>query len=123
MHELTLCKNILDIVISKLPVGAVLKAIYLEVGALAAVDAQALQFGFGLCAKGTLAEGARLKVIEVAGKAHCQDCDYTFSIAHRYDACDQCGGHALLILSGEELNVKSLEVMSCAESVGVEQKK
>lgn len=112
MHEMSLCEGILQILEDQAqPQGyASVKTVWLEVGALAGVEMEALKFAFDVVTKGTLADGAKLEVIEVEGQAWCLPCEKTISINARFDACPECGSHQLQICGGEELQVKELEV-------------
>ncbi|OGV48999.1 MAG: hypothetical protein A3F46_07400 [Legionellales bacterium RIFCSPHIGHO2_12_FULL_42_9] len=58
MHELSLCRAILDIINEHIAGKHCnrVKKIIIEVGQLAAVDESALRFGFEAITKGTLAE-------------------------------------------------------------------
>jgi len=112
MHELWLCKNILEIVNQQaVKTKCVLvKKVYLEIGQLAAVEKSALIFCFNVIAQGTIAEQAILEIIEIPGKAVCDSCQKTVSLNQYYDSCQFCGNFALSIIQGEELRVKSMEV-------------
>lgn len=116
MHELTLCRNIVDIAVSNVSGNRKIKKINLEVGKLALIDKQALLFSFDLVAQKTLAADATLSIIEIESKARCNVCHCVFALLQRYDACPRCNGHSLSILLGEELRIKSMEVEGCVES-------
>lgn len=113
MHELTLCQRIMSIIneYSRGKNYHRVKKIVLEIGQLAAVDEEALRFGFDVVAKGTLAEGAILDVIEIEGQAICDACQKTGKLKHYYDACQNCGHYSLTITQGEELRVSCMEVV------------
>ena len=112
MHELSLCEGILRIIEDQAAVRDYrrVKTVWLEVGALAAVEVEALRFGFDVVMKESIAADARLEIIEVPGRAWCLQCMKTIEIAARYDACPECGGHQLQVNGGEELRIKELEV-------------
>lgn len=112
MHELSLCRSILDIVNEHIDGKNCrrVKRISLEIGQLAAVDELALRFGFEVLSKGTLAEQAILDIIEIEGKALCDTCLKTVKLKNYYDACQTCGHCSLTITQGEELRVKFLEI-------------
>lgn len=113
MHELSLCRNLLDIINAYAqgkPVKGITK-ITLEVGQLAAVDESALRFGFEMSAKGTLAENAVLDIIMVEGQALCNACHQHVKLRHYYDACQNCGQFSLTVTQGEELRIQSMEVI------------
>lgn len=112
MHELSLCRSILDIVNEHITGKKCtsVKRISLEIGQLAAVDKSALRFGFEAISKGTIAERATLDIIEVEGEALCDTCQKTVKLKHYYDACQTCGHFSLTITQGEELRVKFMEI-------------
>lgn len=113
MHELWICQNILKIVQAQARQQKCVrvKVIYLEVGKLAMIDKSALLFGFDVLAKDTIAENAVLKFIDVDGLAWCEACQKSFQV-HRYgEICKNCGSFSLTIKTGEELQVKSMEIV------------
>lgn len=112
MHELSLCKNILEIVNQKLHEIECkrVKKIYLEIGELIAVEKSTLIFSFDIAAKETLAKNAILEIISVSGEAICDVCHKNVSIHNYSEACQYCGNFRLTITRGEEFYVKSMEV-------------
>lgn len=113
MHELSLCRAILGIVNEHLEGrgAASVKRLTLEIGQLAAVDHHALLFAFEAFARGTPLEGACLDILTVPGLALCAGCRKETVLQHYYDACQHCGQFALSILQGEEMRVKSMEIV------------
>lgn len=111
MHELTLCKTILDMVTKHAIENGIDKiaSIYLELGELAAVDKSALLFCFPIAAQKTIAEKAQLEIIDISGVASCEQCQKTVTITKRYSTCPDCSGFLLDIIQGDEFRVKSLE--------------
>ena len=85
-------------------------AVWLEIGALAGVEIEAMRFCFEAVKRGTLAEDARLEILEMPGRAWCLPCAQTVEIEQRFDACPNCGSYQLQVTGGEELRVKELEV-------------
>ena len=112
MHELWLCKSILEILTQKALEKKCtrVKQIVLEIGQLAAIDKAALIFSFNIATEGTLAENARLQIIDIPAEAFCESCQKTGPVQQYYDACQSCGAHALNITQGEELRVQSMVV-------------
>ena len=113
MHELSLCRSLLDIINEHLA-GKHFKCVTkvtLEVGQLAAVDESALRFGFDIVTKGTFAEGAILEIHTVGGLAICNMCHQCVKLDNYYDACQNCGQFSLTATQGEELRVLSMEVI------------
>jgi len=86
------------------------KSVWLEIGPLAGVELDALRFGFEVVTRNSLAEGAKLEIIEMPGQAWCLQCSKTVPVSQRFDACPECGSYQLQITGGEELRIKELEV-------------
>jgi len=113
MHEMSLCENIRE----DLEQQAVLhnfsrvKTVWLEIGKLSSVEPEALRFGFDVVMKGSLAEAAKLEIIEVEGQAWCFQCQQNVNIAHRYDGCPLCGAYQVQVSGGEQMRIKELEVV------------
>ena len=112
MHEMALCES----VIAAIEDSAVanhftrVRKVRLEIGRFAGVEVSALRFGFDVVARGTLCEGAELVVLEPKGRAWCFDCSETVELDERLDPCPLCGGLRLQPVSGNEMNIKDLEV-------------
>ncbi len=112
MHEMSLAMGVLQIVEDAACAQSFqrVKTVFLEIGELAAVEPEALRFCFDAVIRGTLAEGALLEVIEVAGEGLCFNCHQTVPLAARYDPCPACGGYPVQATGGTEMRVKELEV-------------
>jgi hydrogenase nickel incorporation protein HypA/HybF len=112
MHEMSLCEGVLRILEEQARVNNFtrVKTVWLEIGDLSSVEKEAMRFGFDVVMKGSLADGAKLEIIEVPGQAWCMQCMKPVTIKHRYDACSDCGGHQLQVTGGEEMRIKELEV-------------
>lgn len=112
MHELSLCTSIIK-VIEDLTAGKPINrvtAVALEIGVLANVEPQALQFGFAAAARGTVADGAQLQIDATPGRAWCPRCAVELTVTRRYADCPSCGAPAMSIEGGDRLSVKHLEV-------------
>ncbi len=86
------------------------RTVRLEIGALAAVECEALRFAFEVVKLGSIAETAALDIVEVPGTAWCLRCSRSLTIAGRGDPCPHCGGYQLQITGGTEMRVKELEL-------------
>ena len=112
MHEMSLCESILGILEENARsqgFGRV-KAVWLEIGALAGVEVEAMRFSFEVVTRGTLADRARLEIIDVPGRAWCLQCGKSVPVRQRFDACPDCGSYQLQVTAGEEMKIKELEV-------------
>ena len=112
MHEMALCESIRCTLEeqSRLQRFSRVARVSLEVGPLSGVEVEALRFGFDVVMRGSVADGARLEIIESPAEAWCMQCAHVVAIAARFDACGKCGSHQLQVTSGEELKIKELEV-------------
>lgn len=112
MHEMSLAEGVLQLVedgARRHGAGGV-KAVWLEIGALAQVEVDALHFCFDAVTRGSVAEGARLEIVARPGAAWCMPCGERVAIARRGDACPSCGSHQLQVVQGEEMRVTEIEV-------------
>jgi len=112
MHEMSLCEGVLQILEDNARsqgFGCV-KTVWLEIGGLSGVEIEAMRFGFDAVMRGTLADNARLEIVEVPGEAWCMQCAKTVPLKHRFDACPDCGSYQLQVTGGEEMKLRELEV-------------
>ncbi len=112
MHEMSLCENILQIIEDNAMSQGFnkVKVVWLEIGSLSGVEVDAMRFGFDVVTRSSLADHARLEIIEVPGEAWCMPCSKTVPVKQRFDACPNCGSYQLQVTSGEEMRIKELEV-------------
>lgn len=113
MHELSLCLSMLDLIGERLRAEGAERVLRVgvEVGALGHVEPQALAFCFDSAARGGPAEGARLEIRNIPGRAWCFDCGDAVPIAQRGADCPRCGGAALRVEDGEQLRVTEMEIV------------
>jgi hydrogenase nickel incorporation protein HypA/HybF len=112
MHELGITHNIVAIV-DEAAMGRRVTRVTLEVGRLSGVASDAIAFCFDVVTAGTPLEGATLEILEIEGRARCDSCGSEFAMETLFAACP-CGSHQLTLLQGEELNVKSMELVEAA---------
>lgn len=112
MHELSLMEGMVaDLEAEAANQGfARICRIRLEVGRLSGVEVEALRFAFGPATEGSLAEGADLEILEIAGTGRCQACGAEVEIAARFDPCPTCGDGFVQVSGGTELRIKDLDV-------------
>ncbi|HEY4104912.1 MAG TPA: hydrogenase maturation nickel metallochaperone HypA [Polyangiaceae bacterium] len=109
MHELALTQDLVGLIAENCA-GRRVTRVVLEVGKLAAVVPDAFRFCFELCAEGTPAEGAALEIVELPGRGKCRDCERENQLDSVFDRC-ACGSLALEFLSGEQLQLREVEVV------------
>jgi hydrogenase nickel incorporation protein HypA/HybF len=112
MHEMSLAEGMLQLVEdgARQNAASAVKAVWLEIGALARVEIDALRFCFDAVTRGTLAEGARLEIVATPGAAWCMPCGKRVAIERIGDPCPQCGCHQLQVVQGEAMRVREIEV-------------
>jgi hydrogenase nickel incorporation protein HypA/HybF len=79
-------------------------------GRLRQVVPDALEFAFGIVARETVCEGARLEQVIVPARLRCAPCAHAWEVEAPAFRCPRCGGIEVAVLSGEELQVESIEV-------------
>jgi hydrogenase nickel incorporation protein HypA/HybF len=112
MHEMAISESIVGILEdeARRQQYARVRTVWLEIGPLSGIETEALRFTFDVAAKGTLAEDAKLEIIETEALAWCLPCERVVPIRQRFDACPRCGAHQLQVTTGEEMRIKELEV-------------
>ena len=112
MHELSLAEGVLQIVedAARTQQFVRVKAVVLEIGRLSTVEPESMRFCFDAVIRGSVAEGARLEILDTPGKAWCMECSKEVALETRYDPCPDCGGFQLEVTGGTEMRVKELEV-------------
>lgn len=112
MHEMSLAEGVLQLMEDAAVAEgfAKVKAVWLEIGQLSAVEVEAMRFCFDAVTRGSLADGATLHIIEQPGQGWCMQCAATVAISERFGACPRCGSHQVQATGGTEMRVKELEV-------------
>lgn len=112
MHEMSLAEGIVQLVEDAVRTDACskVKVVWLEIGQLAAVEKEALRFCFDAVARDTIAQNARLEIIEIPGQGRCMKCEAEVAVAALYEACPVCGSYQVKVTGGDAMRVKELEV-------------
>lgn len=115
MHELPITERILKIVLKHAEKNHVRKvvAIHLEIGKLSDLEDDWIQRYFDYLSKGTVAEGAKLRIEKMPITIRCHACSTSYEAeARKMDdsACPACGEKEGTLLSGREYTVKEIEV-------------
>jgi hydrogenase nickel incorporation protein HypA/HybF len=112
MHEIGIASSIIETVAKEMAVHPLARAerIGVRIGALAAVDASALQFCFEVLVRETELECVKLE-IEVVPRRHlCRNCGNEFEVKDYDFQCPRCERFAPECISGDELELAFLEV-------------
>jgi len=112
MHEMSLALNIVELAeqAARDADATRITAIEIDVGEIAGVMLDALEFSLSVATRSTLAEEAKLTLHLIPGSAKCKDCGRTFHISERWAVCPLCGGLSFDILAGKELTIKSIDI-------------
>ena len=112
MHELGIAQGILDLVQQHVPQdqARAVRAVSVRLGALSGVVADSLEFCFEAIVAGTPYAGASLSIDRVPTRAACDDCTREFDIDDLVFRCPHCGGPHIRLVSGDELQVTSVEL-------------
>jgi hydrogenase nickel incorporation protein HypA/HybF len=90
--------------------ACIVERIDLEIGLLAGVQTEALDFAWNCATENTVLEKAERIIHWIDGKAKCHDCDLEFRIRKLFDPCPNCNQYLTSLISGKELRVKSLVI-------------
>lgn len=111
MHELSLSRRLIDIVINHAHRHGLRQVtdVRLTVGALSCVEPDALFFCFDAVARETPAEGAMLSITVVPSQAWCWSCSRTVEVTDRNGGCPDCGKATVRAADPRELRVTEIE--------------
>jgi hydrogenase nickel incorporation protein HypA/HybF len=113
MHEMSLAESVLQIIEDSVRNQHVnrVRSVVLEIGALSAVEPDAMRFCFEAVTRGSIANGAQLEIIMQPGQASCMACGaVSILLADRFDLCPECQSARILITGGDAMRVKELAV-------------
>jgi len=109
MHELALCRAVVETAVRHAS-GRPVTRVSLRVGRLRQAIPGTLDFYFDIVARGTPCEGARLEHTVVPAWLRCEACAHEWEIDEPRFGCPACASTQVRVLSGEELEVESIEV-------------
>ncbi|MCF8237636.1 MAG: hydrogenase maturation nickel metallochaperone HypA [Saprospiraceae bacterium] len=112
MHELSIAMSIVDIAreaVEKAGAQAV-EHIELEIGQLAGIELQALEFAWSEAVRGSVLAHATKSINHISGEARCMECNTAFPIQAAYDRCPSCTSLFIEVVHGKELRVHALTV-------------
>jgi hydrogenase nickel incorporation protein HypA/HybF len=87
-----------------------IESIELEIGTLAGVMPEALEFCFTAAAGDTLAQGAELKIRTIPARGKCPSCAGECDILSFAEPCPQCGGPLLNLSQGRDLRILAITI-------------
>jgi hydrogenase nickel incorporation protein HypA/HybF len=109
MHELSVSAAIVDTAV-KHAAGRKVLLVSVRLGHLRQVVPDSLAFYFDLCSRDTVCEGASLEYEVVPAVLRCEPCAREWAVSEPAFRCPTCDGARVVTVSGEELEVASIEV-------------
>lgn len=112
MHELSIVMSIVEIAEEQVKKNHASKVetIELEIGTMAGVEWEALDFAWSAAVKHTVLEDAEREIHHIKAKARCMECGLEFNVTERFQPCPVCRDFLTEFVQGKELRVKSLTV-------------
>ena len=116
MHELAICQALLDEVgrVARERRAERVAAVRVRCGALAGVEPGLLERAYEVARSGTLAEDAILTIEESPVRVYCPRCGSESEATPQRLLCGACGDWRTKVVSGEELLLMSVELVSTA---------
>jgi hydrogenase nickel incorporation protein HypA/HybF len=90
--------------------GRAVVAVGLRIGNWRLVVKDSLEFYYEVLARGTALEGSRLEIETVEATSACRRCGQVFTAQAPLLVCPECGGPGGELLTGQELNLVSVEL-------------
>lgn len=112
MHELSIAQSIVRLSEQQAREhhSTEVEEVELEIGRLAGVELQTLDFAMESAVKGTMLEKARIIRRDIEGEGQCSDCGAVFPLSTLFSPCPACGSYFVKITKGRELRIKSIVV-------------
>ena len=110
MHELSIVMGIIDIARKEVEKANLHKveSIEIDIGTLAGIEFEALDFAWDMAVNNTVLEGAERKINIIKAQAKCVSCGHIFETHSVFDQCPECNELFTEIISGRELRVKAI---------------
>jgi hydrogenase nickel incorporation protein HypA/HybF len=90
--------------------GRPVRLVHVRVGHLRQVVPDSLEFYFAIVARDTVCAGARLEIEEIPARLRCESCETEWTAEAAAFRCPGCAGADVTVLTGEELEVESIEL-------------
>lgn len=112
MHEMSIAVNIVDIICQKADAenASKINSVDLEIGELAGIMIDSLEFCFEAACKNTIAENAKLIINKIEAEAFCKSCSKIFNMKSDFSPCPTCNDFDYEIVTGKELSIKSFNI-------------
>jgi len=112
MHELSIVAGLFETLLEQAGTHGARKvtAVTLRMGKLSGVVPELLESAFDMYKKGTIAEEAKLWVVDVPVRIRCRACGKEAEIQSYVFLCDACASPDLEILQGTDMVLERIEL-------------
>ena len=112
MHEIGLMQQMVEIALERAASTGTqrVERVTVRVGAESGVVPEVITFAFDVATRGTIAEGAELRIEEVPLVCFCRACDLEFVPADALHECPHCRRIGAEVRRGHEFELASLEI-------------
>ena len=86
----------------------IVKELELDIGTMAGIEFESLDFALETAVINTILEKAEIKINKIQAMAKCLDCDAEFEASQLFAKCPNCGSKTTFLSVGKELKVKSI---------------
>jgi hydrogenase nickel incorporation protein HypA/HybF len=113
MHEVSLVSALVDQMQKTADENhlTAIDEVEVEIGCLRQVIPEVFRTAFESVTKGTLAEGADLKIKEIRAEARCRSCDQVYEPTSDDFTCPSCTRVDVEILKGDSIVLKSISCL------------
>ena len=115
MHEFSIASAVVDTAVRH-AAGRKVTVVSVRFGQLRQIVPDSLAFAFGIVSRETVCESAKLEQELVAARLRCRACAREWEIELPVFRCPTCETADVEVLSGEELEVDSIEVSEDEEA-------
>lgn len=114
MHELSIMKNILEVVLEygERAGAQKISRINIKAGAFTEFVPRYAQLYFDMISQNTIAEKAEIHIDTSPAIVKCRSCgtETQIDIRHLLKACNSCHSNQIELISGRELSIDSIEI-------------
>jgi hydrogenase nickel incorporation protein HypA/HybF len=114
VHELSLVASVFEVLEEQAREHGASRVtrVVLKIGRLSGAVPDLVASAFEVYKRGTLAEDARLEIVDVPIAVRCQDCGAEAAGEDASSACAACGSRRIEIVAGRELVVETIDLLT-----------
>ena len=109
MHELSIATAVLNTALKHAEDRPV-EVVVMRVGSVRQVVPESLRFYWGVVARDTVCDDARLEIDEIDARLQCEDCGREWEPLIPAFRCPDCASAHVTVAAGEELEIEYLEL-------------